>query len=501
MLASTSGYGPGPVDMYKSILYLSLSSAVSPLPIRSHPSSDRGSQLSARWRVDRACFTWAPDDYHVYMQDTRSIRGRAVFLDYKVLVAILRTRLDIFPLQIQIELIASVKARAIPAASDMFGLVLLILSHPNGTQGGSYRLDSGGTASAGRTPVRFGVEPPFLNYSGASGVPPGSVRNRDAASTVFNFCVVLYLVFPECRLYPTQPGIQVDSYRLDSDGTATPVRLGVGPYSVFLCFLFDSLASKAADDRDLFPPPIPWHSLPVPPSSVCSGLPTRPCGCWSTWKAGLRFRLNSNANYSKRQHSYTQRQSLPFYEWPSGYFSGLSLTSTEWAIRHLSTGEDTCSMKDAKQLLQLCTGIIDIMVDYDFTSPKFLPFIAEMRVERLAMDLEELFEFCSINLAHPLFHSVTHLDIFGFAAIAEVLLDVRLLPGLTHLALDRYIPRKNMARTPHVYDVRFVIAVDEDYWGNWLAGTRGLPDFWAQADAFMACKRNGEVEDTRYWLS
>ncbi|KAJ7691868.1 hypothetical protein B0H14DRAFT_2651871 [Mycena olivaceomarginata] len=73
------------------------------------------------------------------------------FLDYKVLVAILRTRLDIFPLQIQIELIASVKARAIPAASDMFGLVLLILSHPNGTQGGSYRLDSGGTASAGRS--------------------------------------------------------------------------------------------------------------------------------------------------------------------------------------------------------------------------------------------------------------------------------------------------------------------------------------------------------------
>jgi hypothetical protein len=144
-----------------------------------------------------------------------------------------------------------------------------------------------------------------------------------------------------------------------------------------------------------------------------------------------------------------------------------------------------------------------------------------MRVERLAIDLEELFEFRSIDLAHPLFHSVAHLDIFGFAGIAEVLPDVRLLPALTHLALDRYIPRKNalavlaecphlslvvlkwhpshrnpyqMARTPHVYDVRFVIVIDEDYWGNWLAGTGGLPDFWAQADAFVACKRNGEVE-------
>jgi hypothetical protein len=162
------------------------------------------------------------------------------------------------------------------------------------------------------------------------------------------------------------------------------------------------------------------------------------------------------------------------------------------AVRHLAIREDACSMKDARQLLQLCTGIIDIMVDYDFTSPKFLPFIAEMRVERLAMDLEELFEFRSINLAHPLFHSVTHLDILGFTAIAEVLPDVRLLPALTHLALDRYIPRKNalvvltecphlslvvlkwhpshsnlyqMARTPHVYEVRF-IANDEDYCGK-----------------------------------
>ncbi|KAJ7333978.1 hypothetical protein DFH08DRAFT_814046 [Mycena albidolilacea] len=84
----------------------------------------------------------------------------------------------------------------------------------------------------------------------------------------------------------------------------------------------------------------------------------------------------------------------------------------------------------------------------------------------------------------------------------EVLPDVRLLPALSHLALDCYIPRKNslavlveyprlslvvlkwhpshsnlyqMARTPHVYDVRFVIAMDDDYWGYWLTGTRGLP--------------------------
>jgi hypothetical protein len=94
------------------------------------------------------------------------------------------------------------------------------------------------------------------------------------------------------------------------------------------------------------------------------------------------------------------------------------------AVRHLAIGEDACSIKDARQLLQLRTEIIDITVDYDFTSPMFLPFIANMRIERLAIDLEELL-FRSINIAHPLFHSVTHLDIFGFAGITEVLPDVR----------------------------------------------------------------------------
>ncbi|KAJ7794369.1 hypothetical protein B0H14DRAFT_2621938 [Mycena olivaceomarginata] len=113
--------------------------------------------------------------------------------------------------------------------------------------------------------------------------------------------------------------------------------------------------------------------------------------------------------------------------------------------------------------------------NYDFTSPKLLPFIAEMRVERLAMNLEELSKFRSINLAHPLFHSVT----------------LRISTYLASSASQRNLYQ--MARTPHTYDVRFVIAIDGDYWGNWLASARGLPDFWAQADAFVACKRNGDV--------
>ncbi|KAJ7806814.1 hypothetical protein B0H14DRAFT_3767446 [Mycena olivaceomarginata] len=446
MLASTSGYGPGPVDMYKSILYLSLSSAVSPLPIRSHPSSDRGSQPSARWRVDRACFAWAPDDHHVYMQDTRSIRGRAVILGLSRNLFYCGFRF------------ASVKARAIPAASDMFGLdtrsirgraVLFELYEP------WTRLQLCLTSvwfyiwcfpSADYIPPNQGYR---WTAIGSIAMGPRlydhdshSTRGRAIFGVATNLEVLHRLVSNDfCILCVIARYPIVIPTRLSE----VLHRQRSTPHARLLVDMESGPAFPPELERELFETAALVHPATIP--------------------AVLRV--------AKR-----------YMDWV-----GLSLTSTEWAIRHLATGEDTCSMKDAKQLLQLCTGIIDIMVDYDFTSPKFLPFIAEMRVERLAMDLEELFEFCSINLAHPLFHSVTHLDIFGFAAIAEVLLDVRLLPGLTHLALDRYIPRKNKP-VPNGANS----ALDEDYWGNWLAGTRGLPDFWAQADAFVACKRNGEVE-------
>jgi len=57
------------------------------------------------------------------------------------------------------------------------------------------------------------------------------------------------------------------------------------------------------------------------------------------------------------------------------------------------------------------------------------------------------------------------------------------------------------ARTLNIYDVRFVIGVYYDYWAEWEAGAKGLPDAWAQGDDFVARKRNGDIEVTRYWLS
>ncbi|KAJ7826279.1 hypothetical protein B0H14DRAFT_1247492 [Mycena olivaceomarginata] len=56
------------------------------------------------------------------------------------------------------------------------------------------------------------------------------------------------------------------------------------------------------------------------------------------------------------------------------------------------------------------------------------------------------------------------------------------------------------AQAPHTYDVRFVIGRCGDYWADWEVGAKGGADLWAQGDEFVARKRAGEIEATRYWL-
>jgi hypothetical protein len=64
-----------------------------------------------------------------------------------------------------------------------------------------------------------------------------------------------------------------------------------------------------------------------------------------------------------------------------------------------------------------------------------------MRLEQLSVNLKALFEYLPIDLNHPLFRSVTHLNMFRIEGIAEVLVELQTLPALTHLALDSDLSR------------------------------------------------------------
>ncbi|KAF7371437.1 hypothetical protein MSAN_00780700 [Mycena sanguinolenta] len=78
------------------------------------------------------------------------------------------------------------------------------------------------------------------------------------------------------------------------------------------------------------------------------------------------------------------------------------------AIRHLAWWytPETCSVAELKQLLRFFKEVIDLSC-LNLLDSTLLP---EMRLQRLTMSLEDIFGD-SPDLAHPLFESITHLDL------------------------------------------------------------------------------------------
>ncbi|KAJ7131428.1 hypothetical protein C8R44DRAFT_978281 [Mycena epipterygia] len=180
-------------------------------------------------------------------------------------------------------------------------------------------------------------------------------------------------------------------------------------------------------------------------------------------------------------------------------------------------------------ILASCPGITNFVMMS--TNPSVLPWLENLRLERLAISLAQLFDNgCLLNnLTHPVFVHTTHLDLFDYVhnERARAWPTLALLPALTHLCLHSCVHRVqlrgvlaectrlqvlvNMHTTPEreweladicgklaIDDPRFVlIALDisiNAYARDWEAGRHGKKDFWALADAFVAKKRSGEIK-------
>jgi hypothetical protein len=153
-----------------------------------------------------------------------------------------------------------------------------------------------------------------------------------------------------------------------------------------------------------------------------------------------------------------------------------------------------------------------------------------MKVQRLAACLEVLFgDYASIDLVHPAFASLTHIDIFDQILPDETKLCSSLpaLPALTHLCLNNEVPPPTIQlllttcprlallvvlwpktfaweclrwvmdeAAPVIRDVRLVVGMYTHYWADWENGAHGLPDFWTAAEGFVAQKRSGAIAGT-----
>ncbi|KAJ7477700.1 hypothetical protein FB451DRAFT_1396648 [Mycena latifolia] len=147
----------------------------------------------------------------------------------------------------------------------------------------------------------------------------------------------------------------------------------------------------------------------------------------------------------------------------------------------------------------------------------------------------------AVDFSLPFFQHITHLSLGdiddpdgALQLDAPQLRHLCRLPSLTHVAfmLTELAPSSNMlnarpvtidqpvyrqftfvllifgnestaeglAANPVLHDQRLVILGDSDINGDWYWGIRGHPDMWARADAFIAGKRNGAIEGSRYYL-
>jgi hypothetical protein len=194
------------------------------------------------------------------------------------------------------------------------------------------------------------------------------------------------------------------------------------------------------------------------------------------------------------------------------------------AVHHLIITANVAWPGEHGSLLELCTGVISLACSSSLPDPNLLSVVAQMRIRRLSVALTPLFGG-SVDLTHPLFGSITHLDILDDMeeGATEICAQISILPSLTHLSLDFHIPTDilvtvlvncprlklllvlwpswdqesyELACIPRVCDVRFVMASFDDYWAEWEAGAMGLPNFWSRGDDFVARKRRGEIEGT-----
>ncbi|KAJ7040687.1 hypothetical protein C8F04DRAFT_1081754, partial [Mycena alexandri] len=199
-------------------------------------------------------------------------------------------------------------------------------------------------------------------------------------------------------------------------------------------------------------------------------------------------------------------------------------------VRHICLGSPSSwSAHHTLTLLRLCPRL----ESFAHMRPHGKPALGALtEVHRWSGCLNDLYDDGAVDLTLPLFHRVTHMDVFENLEPPPHILNNRgltTMPALTHLCLNRYVrvdivrrllnecahlqilinmwtdPAYNRGKAEEIVarhysagvtDVRFVVVICRDYWSDWEVGACGGVDFWAAADAFVARKRRGEIEAT-----
>ncbi|KAJ7750447.1 hypothetical protein DFH07DRAFT_548079 [Mycena maculata] len=173
------------------------------------------------------------------------------------------------------------------------------------------------------------------------------------------------------------------------------------------------------------------------------------------------------------------------------------------SVRHLVLIPCESLMEEAHALLlRLCTKTFSLAIIGTCSTPELLPMLRDMsEVRKWAGQLKNLFgSYDAIDLRHPFFRTITHMDVFddGLNLRTYILPGLLAFPALTHLCLNETVPADllrcvleqstrlqvlvqlwpqsqaqfahQIATSPPAVDVRFVVGTYTRYWDPWAIG-------------------------------
>ncbi|KAF7367991.1 hypothetical protein MSAN_00864800 [Mycena sanguinolenta] len=176
-----------------------------------------------------------------------------------------------------------------------------------------------------------------------------------------------------------------------------------------------------------------------------------------------------------------------------------------------------------KSWLLACIGVTNLFAHFRCT-PEILTSISTFTdITYLTIDVRAL---CDTTVPFPLFRTVTHLELLDFSTqreeVERTCLNISLIPCLTHIALNMYLDTRlshaalrgiaqlqcivflsteqaSLVDSPLLDDSRFVwIEEGVPYYADWLNGVVFGEDYWSFADAFLAARRAGTIDRSRY---
>ncbi|KAJ7699025.1 hypothetical protein B0H17DRAFT_1196611 [Mycena rosella] len=199
-------------------------------------------------------------------------------------------------------------------------------------------------------------------------------------------------------------------------------------------------------------------------------------------------------------------------------------------LLHSSFGDRFNS--DVESLLESCPSIINLAFIGGSAHISILPLLGNMHVQRLTVRLGDLFsddrDPDAIDLGHPMFGSMTHLDLLD--DLRGWMQRFSTLPALTHLAFtgphleNLPIMQGILEASPRIQvlllsfffgeeddarlvaarikfvDARVVVGLYGDYRTDWERGARSGDDQWIRAEKFVARKRRGEITEDCYFM-